>query len=47
MDYSYDAQSRVTQMHVASAATHNYDYDASGNLNPLPDGTTGIYDNAG
>jgi RHS repeat-associated protein len=44
--YSYDAQSRVTQMTPGSGTALNYGFDASGNATTLPTGASGIYDNA-
>jgi RHS repeat-associated protein len=45
-DYTYDAQSRVTQMTPGSTSALNYGYDASGNLTTLPTGGSGTYDHA-
>jgi RHS repeat-associated protein len=42
--YSYDAQTRVTQMTPGSDSTMNYSFDASGNLTTLPGGATATYD---
>jgi RHS repeat-associated protein len=42
--YTYDAQSRVTQMTPGSTTAHNYAEDASGNLTTTPTGATGTYD---
>lgn len=44
--YTYDAQSRVTQMAPGSNPSLNYTEDASGNLTTLPTGASGTYDNA-
>jgi RHS repeat-associated protein len=44
--YSYDAQSRVTQMTPGSGSALNYAFDASGSPTTLPTGATGSYDNA-
>jgi RHS repeat-associated protein len=44
--YSYDAQSRVTQMTAGSGSALNYGFDASGNLTTLPTAAAGSYDNA-
>ena len=40
-DYSYDAQSRVTQMTPGTDSALNYGFDASGNLTTLPTGASG------
>jgi len=45
-DYSYDAQSRVTQMTPGSGGALSYAFDASGNATTLPTGATGSYDDA-
>jgi RHS repeat-associated protein len=44
--YSYDAQSRVTQMTPGTGTTLNYAFDASGNPTTLPTAATGTYDDA-
>ncbi|MCU1489438.1 MAG: type secretion protein Rhs, partial [Acidimicrobiaceae bacterium] len=45
--YTYDSQSRVTQMAPGTSSALNYAYDASANLTTLPNAATGTYDNAG
>ena len=45
-EYTYDAQSRVTQMTPGSGSAHTYAEDASSNLTRLPTGATGTYDDA-
>jgi RHS repeat-associated protein len=45
-DYSYDAQSRITQVTPGSGSSLSYGEDASGNLTTLPTGATGSYDDA-
>jgi RHS repeat-associated protein len=45
--YTYDAQSRITQMTSGSSSALDYGFDASGDLTTLPTGATGTYDNAG
>ena len=45
-DYTYDAQSRVTQMTPGSGSALSYGEDASSNLTTLPTGATGSYDDA-
>ena len=42
--YTFDNQTRVTEMDTASDYT--YSFDASGNLTTLPDGSTATYDDA-
>jgi RHS repeat-associated protein len=44
--YSYDAQSRVTQMTPGMGSALTYGFDASGNPTTLPTGAAGSYDNA-
>ena len=45
--YTYDPQSRVTQMTPGSSGALNYSYDASSNLTMLPTGASTTYDHAG
>jgi RHS repeat-associated protein len=45
--YTYDAQGRVTSDTPGSGTTNSYGFDASSNLATLPNGGTGVYDNAG
>jgi len=45
-DYTYDAQSRVTQMTPGSGSAKTYAQDASNNLTTLPNGGSGTYDDA-
>ena len=45
-DYTYDAQSRVTQMTPGSTSALPYADDASSNLTTLPNGASGTYDDA-
>jgi RHS repeat-associated protein len=45
-DYTYDAQSRLTQMTPGSGAALSYGEDASSNLTTLPTGATASYDDA-
>jgi RHS repeat-associated protein len=45
-DFTYDAQSRITQMTPGSGSALSYGEDASSNLTTLPTGATGSYDHA-
>ena len=45
--YTYDAQSRVTQMTPGSGSAKSYSDDASSNLTTLPTGASGTYNDAG
>ena len=45
-DYTYDAQSRVTEMTPGTDTALSYGEDASSNLTTLPTGATGTYDDA-
>jgi len=45
-DYTYDAQSRVTQMTPGTGEPNSYGEDASSNLTTLPTGVSGTYDYA-
>jgi RHS repeat-associated protein len=44
--YTYDNQSRVTQMTPGSGSALSYGFDATGNPTTLPTGATGSYDHA-
>jgi RHS repeat-associated protein len=44
--YTYDAQSRVTQMTPGAGSALTYSFDPSGNLTTLPTGATASYDEA-
>jgi RHS repeat-associated protein len=44
--YSYDPQSRVTQMTPGGGSTLSYGFDTSGNPTTLPTGAAGSYDHA-
>jgi trimeric autotransporter adhesin len=46
-DYSYDAQGRVTSETPGTGSSKDYGFDASSDLTTLPNGATGIYDDAG
>ena len=45
-DYTYNAQSQVTQDTPGSGSANTYVEDASGNLTTLPNGASGTYDDA-
>jgi hypothetical protein len=42
-DYTYDAQSRVTEMAPGTSSSFTYDEDPSDNLTTLPNGATGSF----